>query len=64
MYKCEFCKLNMEPGTGKMYIKKDGRIMYFCSTKCEKNLMKLDRKPRTTRWTAEFHHEKKKDKKE
>jgi len=54
----------MEPGTGKMYIKKDGKIMYFCSTKCEKNLLKLGRKPRTTRWTAEFHHEKKKDKKE
>jgi len=37
-----------------MYVKTDGRIFYFCSMKCEKNMLKLNRKPRTTRWTAEF----------
>lgn len=60
MVKCEFCKNNIEPGTGKMFVKKDGKIMYFCSTKCEKNLLKLGRKSRTTRWTAEFASVKKK----
>lgn len=61
MVKCEFCKNNIEPGTGKMLVMKDGKIMYFCSTKCEKNLLKLGRKSRTTRWTAEFASVKKKN---
>lgn len=51
---CTFCGKNINFGTGKMYIKKDAKIFYFCSMKCEKNMLKLKRKPRTTRWTAEF----------
>ncbi|RMF07147.1 50S ribosomal protein L24e [Candidatus Woesearchaeota archaeon] len=53
MVKCSFCGTNIEPGTGKMFVKKDGKILYFCSRKCEKNLLVLKRKPRDTRWTAE-----------
>jgi len=41
----------IEKGTGKMFIKTDGKILYFCSTKCEKNLLKLKRKPREHKWT-------------
>ncbi len=41
----------MEPGTGKMYVRKDGSIFYFCSTKCQKNY-KLKRIPRRVAWTA------------
>lgn len=41
-------------GTGKMYVKKDGAVYYFCSSKCEKNLIKLNRKPITTRWTKRY----------
>jgi large subunit ribosomal protein L24e len=59
MAKCSFCKNEIEKGTGKMYVKADGRIFFFCSTKCSKNLLKLNRKPRTTRWTAEFREVKK-----
>ena len=51
MKKCTFCGSSMEPGTGKMLVKKDGSINYFCSTKCENN-SKLGRIPRLTRWTA------------
>jgi large subunit ribosomal protein L24e len=51
----------MQPGTGKMFVMKDARVFYFCSTKCEKNMMRMNRKPRETRWTAEFAHVKKKD---
>jgi large subunit ribosomal protein L24e len=47
----------MQKGTGVMYVKKDGRIMYFCCTKCEKNSLKLDRKPRTLKWTADSRKE-------
>jgi large subunit ribosomal protein L24e len=36
-----------------MLVKSDGRMIYFCSTKCEKNLLKLKRKPREHKWTKE-----------
>ena len=48
---CTFCGAQLEPGTGKMLIKKDGTIFYFCSTKCENN-QKLGRVPRRVEWTA------------
>ncbi|MBI4149868.1 50S ribosomal protein L24e [Candidatus Woesearchaeota archaeon] len=52
---CTFCGRNIPRGTGKIYVKTDGRIFYFCSNKCEKNLLKLNRNPRTSGWTAEYH---------
>ncbi|MBU0471406.1 MAG: 50S ribosomal protein L24e [Nanoarchaeota archaeon] len=55
MSKCTFCDKKMLPGTGKMYVKKDGKILYFCTNKCEKNLLKLGRKARKTGWTGEYH---------
>jgi len=35
-----------------MYVKVSGQILYFCSSKCEKNLLKLDRIPREHKWTS------------
>jgi large subunit ribosomal protein L24e len=55
---CTFCGLEIEPGTGKMYIKKDGTIFQFCSSKCQKNLVKLKRVPRRTEWTERYVREK------
>lgn len=55
---CSFCGEDIEPGTGKMYIKKDGTIFYFCTNKCQKNLIKLKRIPRRTRWTKDYMKEK------
>lgn len=55
MAKCTFCGKNIAIGTGKMFVKTDGKILYFCSMKCEKNMIKLGRKPRRTKWTDEFH---------
>ena len=52
--KCSFCGKTIEQGTGTMYIKKDAKVLYFCSSKCEKNLLKLKRKPRVVRWTDEY----------
>lgn len=52
---CTFCSKDIHFGTGKMYVKKDGKVFYFCSMKCEKNMIKLRRKPRKTRWTGEAH---------
>ncbi|MCK4443563.1 MAG: 50S ribosomal protein L24e [Thermoplasmata archaeon] len=51
---CSFCGNGIEPGTGKMYIKKDGTVYYFCQNKCQKNLLKLKRVPHRTRWTTRY----------
>ncbi len=59
MVKCDFCKKLIPPGTGKKYVKKDGKVFDFCSNKCEKNMIILKRKPRTTHWTEEFANIKK-----
>tara|TARA_Y100000310_G_C20271261_1_gene618143 strand:+ start:316 stop:495 length:180 start_codon:yes stop_codon:yes gene_type:complete len=56
--KCTFCGEVIEKGTGKIYAKKDGKILNFCTTKCEKNMLKLSRKPIFTRWTQHFKKEK------
>jgi large subunit ribosomal protein L24e len=52
----------MPKGTGKMYVKASGQILYFCSSKCEKNLIKLSRIPREQKWVNNAV-EKKSDKK-
>lgn len=51
---CSFCGNDIEPGTGKMYIKKDGTKYHFCSHKCQMNLVKLKRVNRNVRWTTHF----------
>jgi len=51
---CSFCGNPIEPGTGKMYIRKDGTIYTFCSNKCKKNRIDLGRVPRRTRWTVRY----------
>jgi len=55
---CTFCGEPIEPGTGTMFVRKDGTIYHFCSKKCEKNMLVLKRKPRTTRWTEQYKKEK------
>ena len=51
MVTCSFCGKEIARGTGKMYVRKDGRIYRFCSSKCEKNQTHLGRKSRKVRWT-------------
>jgi large subunit ribosomal protein L24e len=53
MVECTFCGTMINKGTGKMLVKKDGKILYFCSRKCEKNMTQLKRKPREHKWTKE-----------
>ncbi|MGL6298930.1 MAG: 50S ribosomal protein L24e [Methanobacteriaceae archaeon] len=50
---CSFCNKEMEEGTGKMYVKKDGSVYFFCTSKCEKNMIKLGRVPRKVKWVKE-----------
>ena len=49
--KCTFCSCEMERGTGKMLVMNDGKILYFCSSKCEQNMMGLGRNPKKVTWT-------------
>ena len=63
MVRCSFRQNNLTIGTGKMYVKKDGKTLWFCTSKCEKNMLKLNRKPRTTKWTGEYQKIKKEAKK-
>jgi len=51
---CSFCGNEIEPGTGKMFIRKDGTVFLFCSHKCQSNMLKLGRVPRRTPWTQAF----------
>lgn len=51
MANCSFCGSKIEKGTGKMYVLKTGKIYHFCKSKCEKNLLKLNRKARDFKWT-------------
>ncbi len=52
MSNCTFCGAAIEQGTGKMYIKKDGTVLYFESSKCQRNMVELGRINRYVGWTA------------
>lgn len=54
MAKCSFCGNDIEKGTGKIYVQIDGKILNFCSMKCEKNMLKLKRKSRKQKWTKKY----------
>jgi large subunit ribosomal protein L24e len=53
MPKCSFSGKDIPAGTGIMYVKTDGKVLYFADSKCEKNYLKLGRKPRHIAWTEE-----------
>ncbi|MEM3058793.1 MAG: 50S ribosomal protein L24e [Methanomassiliicoccales archaeon] len=55
---CSFCGHEIEPGTGRMFVKKDGTIYMFCTSKCYKNMVFLKRVPRRTEWTHVAQREK------
>lgn len=61
MPKCTFCGNQIEKGTGKMFIYVSGKIDYYCSSKCERNVHKLKRKPLNVRWTEHYRREHKKE---
>ena len=53
MVKCSFSGKEIPPGKGIMYVKSDGKVLYFIDRKAEKNMLHLGRKPQNVRWTAE-----------
>ena len=50
MMNCSFCGKEIEKGTGVMFVRNDGKIFYFDSSKCEKNMLKLKREPSRVKW--------------
>ncbi len=48
---CYFCADELRKGSGIVHAKKDGTIIYFCSSKCRKNTLKLGREGRKVKWT-------------
>ena len=49
---CDFCGADIEAGTGTMFVRTDGSVVHFCSSKCEKNA-DLGREARDLEWTEE-----------
>jgi len=50
MPRCSFCKQNYEFPYGLTYVLKDGNILYFCSSKCRKNMLDLKRDNKKVNW--------------
>jgi len=50
--KCSFCGRPIEPGTGMVLARNDGSLLWFCSSKCRKNSLKLRRNPRKVKWVV------------
>jgi large subunit ribosomal protein L24e len=50
MPRCSFCKRNYEFPLGLTLILYDGNILYFCSSKCRKNQLKLKRDNKKVNW--------------
>jgi len=53
MPKCSFCGGKTPEGRGKMFVRNDGKIYYFCNSKCQKN-WKLGREGKSVKWTPSF----------
>jgi large subunit ribosomal protein L24e len=56
---CSFCGQEFPPGTGMMYVRNDGTILWFCSSKCRKSSIDLKRDSRKVKWTEYFGKEEK-----
>lgn len=48
---CSFCAGEIEPGTGLLFVKRDGSLFAFCSSSCRKQQLGLGRVGHRLRWT-------------
>ena len=51
---CNFSGEEIEPGTGIMFVKRDGAVFWFKDSKARKNHLKLRRNPRKVKWTRHY----------
>ncbi|ABL77907.1 50S ribosomal protein L24e [Thermofilum pendens] len=47
---CAFCGSPIKPGEGISYVKNDGTVLRYCSSKCFKSAIKYHRDPRRQKW--------------
>ncbi|MFA6888012.1 MAG: 50S ribosomal protein L24e [Candidatus Woesearchaeota archaeon] len=52
--KCVFCGKEIPRGLGKMFVRKNGQILWFDASKCQKNYLPLHRKPVNYKWTTSY----------
>ncbi len=50
--KCTFCGKEIPKGKGTLYVRKDGKVYAFCSSKCMRNMLKLKRSGKKLKWTS------------
>jgi large subunit ribosomal protein L24e len=48
---CSFCAREIEPGTGMMFVKRDGQVFNFCTSSCRKQQLHLGRVGHRFKWT-------------
>jgi large subunit ribosomal protein L24e len=51
---CNFSGEEIEPGTGMMFVRKDGSVLWFKSSKARKNQLQLKRTARKVKWTRHY----------
>jgi len=51
IYKCSFCGKEIAPGTGMGFVRRDGKVLRFCTAKCRKSTLNMRRDPRKFKWT-------------
>ena len=51
---CSFSGEEIEPGTGMMYVRRDGTVLWFKDSKARKNALQLRRNPRRVKWTRHY----------
>lgn len=53
MPKCSFCKQNYEFPRGLTIVQRDGKVKYFCSSKCRKN-SQMGRDNKKVKWVRKL----------
>ena len=51
---CSFSGDEIEPGTGTMYVRRDGSILWFKNSEARKNMVHLKRNSRRVKWTRHY----------
>ncbi|HKZ49515.1 MAG TPA: 50S ribosomal protein L24e [Candidatus Nanoarchaeia archaeon] len=51
MVVCSYCNKNFDRTSGKMLVQNTGKVLFFCSNKCEKYMLVLQRSPKRLKWT-------------
>ncbi len=59
MPRCSFSGRDIPKGKGLIYVKKDGTIHYFYSSKEKRNFLNLKREGRRQKWTPAYREFKK-----